>query len=202
MTDSRRSKTTDTDPQIGGSISAESAVSRTLTGYEAYGEKPPQPRQTRAQSMRGSNSLHESHNDLWVEAGLLNAPAPRPGFVQRWMRTKLGPDDDARNVMRRMNRGWRPRSADTIPAGEFAPTMNIPSFGTAIGVDGAVLVERPADMHAAQEAHGRDLADRQMQSVYQMLADADESARSMPFTRQFKSDVSTGQRRAPVADDD
>lgn len=202
MTESRRNAPKSPEPQMGGSIHEESAVNRALGGYEAYGEKPPEPRQTRNQSMRGNGSAHEMRADAWVEPSLLNAPAARPGFVQRWMRTKLGSEDDARNIMRRMNRGWRPRSADTIPAGEFAPTMKIPSFGQVIGVEGMVLVERPAEMQASHEQYGRDMADRQMQSVYQMLADADESARSMPFSRQFKSDVSTGQRRAPVADDD
>lgn len=204
MSDTRRNapKINDEPQQFGGTVGTDSAVNRALGGYEAYGEKPPAPRQTRNQSMRGNSSLHDPRADAWVEPSLLNAPAPRAGFVQRWMRTKLGADDDARNIMRRMNRGWRPRSAETIPAGEFAPVMQIPSFGSVIGVEGMVLVERPAEMQSAHEQYGRELADRQMQSVYQMLADADESARSMPFSRQFKSDVSTGQRRAPVADDD
>jgi hypothetical protein len=203
MSDTRRNAPKgDSDAQqFGGAVSPDSAVNRALGGYEAYGEKPPM-RQTRNQQQRGAGSTHDLRADAWAEPSLLNAPAPRPGFVQRWMRTKLGADDDARNIMRRMNRGWRPRSADTIPAGEFAPSMTIPSFGSVIGVEGMVLVERPAEMQASHEQYGRELADRQMQSVYQMLADADESARAMPFSRQFKSDVSTGQRRAPVADDD
>lgn len=164
-----------------------------------YGEKPPE-RLSRDQEARGS--IHEDYTDLWVEEGVLQAPPPRPGFVQRWMRTKLAGEEDARNLSRKFNRGWRPRAADTLPAGQFAQTIRIPTFGDVIGNSGNVLVERPKDLHERYEAMTQSRADRQMESVTAMLKQTEKEGEGMRIRREHASEVRLGERAAPVADDD
>lgn len=184
---------------VGPTTEITSALQDAFQGHEAYGEKPPQ-RNSRARESRDGDVIHEEYEDVWTPTGLLDTthiPA-RPGFVQRWIRTKLNGVDDPKNVMKRMNQGWRPRLADTVPQGVFAPTVNIRQFGDVIGMDGTVLMERPETQHAAHAAHNRAMTDRQMDAVNSMLAKEEESG--LPIKKTMSSDVTTG-RRAPVADE-
>lgn len=164
-----------------------------------YGEKPPE-RLSRDQEARAG--VHDDYGDLWVDEGVLQAPPPRPGFVQRWMRTKLSGEEDARNLSRKYNRGWRPRAADTLPAGQFAQTIRIPTFGDVIGNSGNVLVERPEDLHNRYEAMTKQRADRQMESVTAMLQKTENEGEGMRIRREHASEVTIGNRQAPVADDE
>lgn len=174
-----------------------------LSGHTPYGEKPPEERLSRAQESRAGDVVHDAYDDIWEPTGLLDTkhlPA-RPGFAQRWVRTKLNGVDDPKNVMKRMNQGYRPRMASTVPAGVYAPTIESKN-GEVIGMDGIVLMERPEHMHAKHVAHNRHMANRQMDAVNQMLARTQDGSRGFgPVRIDTRSDVSTGQRPAPVADD-
>jgi len=174
-----------------------------LSGHNPYGEKPPEDRRSRAQESRAGDVVHDTYEDIWEPTGLLDTKQlpDRPGFVQRWVRTKLNGVDDPKNVMKRMNQGYRPRMASTVPAAVYAPTIESKN-GEVIGMDGIVLMERPEYMHAKHSVHNRTMAERQMEAVNQMLAKTQEGGRGLgPVKIDARSDVSTGHRPAPVADD-
>jgi len=183
-----------------------SLIDDAFQGKEAYGEKPPEDNRTsRAMESREGDEIHESYQDQWTQSGLLdtkNIP-PRPGFVQRWVRTKLGGMDDPKNVMQKMNQGYRPRNANTVPKGSFAPTVNTRQFGDIIGMDGIVLMERPEKLHKSHAAHNAAMANRQMEAVNGILAQAQEPGKGFgPVNKTHSSSVDTGHRPAPVSDDD
>jgi len=180
------------------------ALDEAFQGHEAYGEKPPEDRLSRARESREGDVVHEPYDDVWIPGGLLDTKdlPPRPGFAQRWVRTKLGAADDAKNVMKRMNQGFRPRKADTVPRGTYVPTVNSRQFGDIIGMDGIILMERPEHLQKRHAAHNRAMAARQEEAVSQMLHRAQEPGKGFgPVRVDTRSEVSTGHRPAPVADD-
>ena len=183
-----------------------SELDAAFQGHKPYGEKPPEDRRSRARDSRaGGDDDYESYNDVWNASGLLDTthiPA-RVGFVQRWVRTKLNGVDDPKNVMKRMNQGYRPRLADTVPKGTFAPTVNSRQFGDIIGMDGIILMERPAKLHESHARHNREMASKQMEAVNGILNQAQEPGKGFgPVNMNASSKTETGKRPAPVADED
>lgn len=191
---------TDVDQQVS------STLDDAFQMHAPYGEKPPEDdRKSRTQESRAGDQVHEAYTDMWENSGLLDTkhiPA-RPGFVQRWVRTKLKGADDPNNVMKKLNQGYRPRMADTVPQGTYAPTINSRQFGDIIGMDGIVLMERPEKLHEKHAAHNRAMAGRQMEAVNGILTQAQEPGKGFgPVNMQASSKAETGHRPAPVADDD
>ena len=161
-------------------------------------------RPSRIQESRESEEIHPEWEENWNPGlGMLDTshyPA-RPGFVQRWVRTHLNGREDASNIMRQQNRGWRPRSADSIPKGVFAPTFDLRG-STVIGMEGIVLMERPLALHEKHAAHNREMACRQELAVEHNLQASHEAGKGFGKPRiTAESEVSTGSRPAPVADD-
>jgi len=160
-------------------------------------------RRSRAQESRAAEPVHESYDDVdWEPKGLLDTthiPA-RPGYVQRWVRTEINGQPDPNNVGRRINQGWRPRMADSVPQGSFVPTV-VHQGSNVVGIIGMILMERPEAMHNQHRAHIRAMTDAQDQAVNQNLFRVHE--RNSGFGRptvDAKSRVSQG-RIAPIADD-
>ena len=110
-------------------------------------KKAPQKRTSRAQETRESEPVHEANVDNWDQPGLLIAPEARVGFAQRWVRTMLGGKDDQGNLIRKLNQGWRPRQADTVPKGYAAPTTKHGEYGNVVGTHDMLLMERPSEMN-------------------------------------------------------
>lgn len=97
------------------------------------------------------NPVHGYQEDPY--GAPLNRPyvPPRPGFVQRWVSTRIPhtSDLDIANIRKRQREHWRPRRADTLP----------PQFGylrmknkqicpeLIVGTNDAVLMERPEEQH-------------------------------------------------------
>ena len=124
-------------------------------------EKSADDRLTRDQEdMRGP--VHEPYEDTWEDPTLLDTshmPA-RPGYVQRWVRTKINGEDDATNLMRKSQQGWRPRRADTVETDVYIPKIDFNGVEV-IGMQGMVLMERPESLHKAHAARIRRDTDAQ-----------------------------------------
>lgn len=159
-------------------------------------------RSARAQEMRAGEDVHEEYLDNWEPAGLLDASKmpPRPGYVQRWVRTKLNGQDDAANIGRKYNQGWRPRAASTVPKGTYAPKL-MRDGSEIVGMDGMILMERPEKLHEAHARRNKNMADDQMLAVDRDLFKAHNpgSGFGKPH-RSGQSRVVKG-RPANVADD-
>lgn len=123
-------------------------------------------RSSRAQELREAEEVHEEYGDDWEPPGLLDASLmpPRPGYVQRWVRTKLNGNDDVANIGRKYNQGWRPRAAASVPKGVYAPKL-VHDGQAVIGMEGMILMERPEKMHAAHARRNQNMAASQMQAV-------------------------------------
>lgn len=95
-----------------------------------------------------SNELSEPSN--------LEAPEPRAGMVQRWIRIDLrGDGRDAMNYSRAMREGWRPRALTEIPETFHPPVKANGAFTDALVVHDLVLCERPKDRDKQAEARRR-----------------------------------------------
>ncbi len=124
-------------------------------------------RETRAQESREAEIIHEEYDDDWEEPGLLDTThiPPRPGYVQRWVRTQVQGNDDGNNVARKLNQGWRPRMADTVPKGSYVATIEHTRYGNVVGLEGMILMERPAARHEAQARRNRNAAKDQLRAA-------------------------------------
>lgn len=120
-------------------------------------------RESRTQESREADTVHEFSAMSWESPALLDTthiPA-RPGYVQRWVRTKLGGQDDQNNVFRKINQGWKPRPLDSVPKGQYVPHVDFNGVNV-IGIHGNILMERPVEIHEKHAAYNRQQANNQM----------------------------------------
>jgi hypothetical protein len=132
----------------------------------------------------------------WKPSNTLDAPEPRPGFVQRWVRFMVGADQDPKNWSRSTREGWRPRSLDTVEKGFNAPTMNHGTLGTVIQVGDVILCEMDERLYKSRKKFFRMKGLRQKEAM---------EKRPMQGTdikvEERKSSVTFGRRRAKATDD-
>lgn len=92
----------------------------------------------------------------WAPPAELEAPTPRPGMVQRWVRLSLVGQADANNVKTQERQGWRPRTLESVPEGDRGnyPTMKDPrSTGAIIVNKDVVLCEMPKRLFDQMKAY-------------------------------------------------
>lgn len=100
-------------------------------------------RESRAQETR--NELFEAVDEdrPYIRPTSLEAPKPRPGFKQRWIRVGLSHNEDAKNLTRKMREGWRARPSDSVPKNFHVPRITSGKFAGTIMVEGMLLCEMP-----------------------------------------------------------
>lgn len=97
----------------------------------------------------------------WAPPTQLDAPAPREGFTQRWIRSSLLGKADAKNVSQQGGQGWRPRTLTSVPEGERKryPTSKDARTQAEFMVNGdLVLCEMPNRMFKQMSDHYRKVA--------------------------------------------
>jgi len=151
-------------------------------------------RASRTQETRAADVVHEVSHMSWESPALLDTthiPA-RPGYVQRWVRTKLRGEDDQSNVFRKINQGWKPRLLDSVPKGSYVPNVDFNGVNV-IGIHGNILMERPVEIHEKHAAYNRQQAENQMIAARQTLGSVHkaDSCLTAP-TMQTKTDVRIG----------
>lgn len=130
-------------------------------------------RHSHDQESRASEPMHDEHdNSDWEIPALLDHPAlrdARPGMALLWVRTTVKGEADGGNVFRKLNEGWRPVDADTLP--EALRGVLEVDFRDAkvIGVHGLVLMERPQALHERHIKQVRAASRHQMFSVEERL---------------------------------
>jgi hypothetical protein len=123
----------------------------------------------------------------WKRPSMLEAPPPRAGFVQRWIRTSIGASADPKNVSQRFREGWRPRSADSVPRGYTPPTILHGKFGEVIGVEGNILCEMPIKMARQREAYYEGKTNQQTKAIEMDVHKVERP--NLPITATRKSTV-------------
>lgn len=80
----------------------------------------------------------------WCRPSNLEAPPARPGYVQRWVRIRLGNVRDTARLRKAMVEGWRPVKASAA-AGHSLPIIQHDSLGEGdyIGAEDLILMEMP-----------------------------------------------------------
>lgn len=165
-------------------------------------------RLTRAQEARDNDQVHEPYVDAWTQPMNLEAPKPRPGYVQRWVSAVSGGEDEVQNLIRKQGPryGWTPRRADTVPNGQ-APSISKGQFAGCIGVMGMVLMERPVKVATAhrraidtktriQESATHAHVLKEQKAHRQNLRQTGERGIGAPEVEEHRSTVT---RRRPVA---
>lgn len=138
----------------------------------------------------GAAAAHDTPREEeldWRRPSMLEAPPPRPGYVQRWIRTSIGASQDAKNVSQRFREGWKPRSADSVPRGYTPPTITHGKFGEVIGVEGNILCEMPIKMARQREAFYERKTNQQTQAIEMDVHKVERP--NLPITATRKSQV-------------
>lgn len=123
----------------------------------------------------------------WVRPTSLEAPPPRPGFVQRWVRVAFRDEDDATNASRKFREGWKPRPADTVPPSHQVPTISHGKWAGAVGIEGMVLCEMPKPMAEKRRKHFADETARRTNAIEDELQA--QSRPGMEITQHRRSSV-------------
>lgn len=143
---------------------------------------------------------HEKPVPPWVRASSLDAPPPRPGMVQRWIRHLIRGDADPRNVSKRTREGWKPRPADTVPEEWKASLGLAESSSGVLIVDDLMLCEMPEEVYSERASYYEDQTFMQAEGVRQELERS--QVRGHPIHKSFESSVSHPARKVRVADDE
>ena len=130
----------------------------------------------------------------WKPPANLEAPPPRPGYVQRWIRVSMRGEDDVSNIAQSFQEGWQPRRADTVE-NPTVPTISHGKYAGIIGVHGLILCEMPKETNDQRNAYYRNLAIRQNRAVSTEL-DKDSDP-DMPIEQTRKTQVIGGKATKP-----
>lgn len=157
----------------------------------------PPVHETRAYSTYSEEDLHDLEVKPWVRPTSLEAPPPRKGFRQRWVRVGSLGQDDPTNTARKFREGWKPRPSDTLPKGYHAPTISHGKWAGCVGVEGMILCEMPEKMARMRQQHFQAKTDAVTSAIDTELQK--HSHPNMEITQSRKTRVV---RNAQIADDD
>ncbi len=131
----------------------------------------------------------------WSRPSELEAPKPRAGYTQRWIRIRLGNEEDSRNAMRKMREGWIPRALDSVPEGYSPPTFLHARLGNVIGVEDLILCEMPLKKARQRNAFYKERLDRMMEGIENDLRNVSQGGPRI--TRTAKTQVTKRRLRLP-----
>lgn len=116
----------------------------------------------------------------WTNPASLDAPAPRSGYVQRWVRDGERNEADASNWAKKMREGWRPRDPATVPQiHDLYPTAKMANGRDVIRIAGLVLCEMPAQIAMSRRMAVLDMTRRQTQTLPQTTEELKNMKRTL-----------------------
>lgn len=141
----------------------------------------------------------------WRRPSNLDAPAPRPGYVQRWVRYRSGNTEDIDNLEKSMDQGWRPRERSTAKRGHELTARSSGQYGKYYVKRGLMLMEMPLKLAQQRNAFYRKKLKTMTDSVDRDLLRDNNSI--MPVLRPEKKTRTTraarrGNLEASIPDDD
>lgn len=143
----------------------------------------------------------EAADFSWREPTNLDAPPPRPGFRQKWVRVQNRNELDGINWNTRLRQGWTPRDPKTVPdANGFYPVANH-NNQSVIQVAGSVLCEMPIQKVKAREAWVQQQNRRLEESINvetEKVSAAGVRQGLSPIVREDKIDTTVGGKRRPA----
>lgn len=150
--------------------------------------------------------MHDEINaplyDDWVEPKNLDAPPPREGMVQRWIRYAHQGGDDLVNFQTQMRRGWAPRPVSSIPKQYLNfPTVKHDTMGEVVAVGGLVLCEMPEQQALRIRRANRQRAQTLNLAVSDETDRASRIGESRGYARIQRKERITQTKRPPVMAD-
>lgn len=130
-------------------------------------------RTTEQDAMQSYGISRDAHDEPWKLPADLDAPDARAGYTQRWVRVRVGNNEDAKNSMKKFREGWLPRPVDTVPLGYAPPTFLHSRLGNVIGVDDLILCEMPIKKARQRNAYYQGRSDRMVQGISSDLRKVD-----------------------------
>lgn len=112
----------------------------------------------------------------WKPPSTLEAPPPREGMRQRWVRSSILGGDESHHVMKRQREGWQPRPVDSVPDSFPIPTMEHGKWKGCIGIEGMILCEMPEETARQRDAYYGNKAKEQELATASNLNSADSTA--------------------------
>lgn len=183
-----------------------------LGAFDAFADDAPSPLRRSAESGHEVDPADimtsfygvDGPSDLsFMRSGLLHAPDPRPGFIQRFIRFQT-PDGktDRKSIMKAIHKGWRPRQ-DIPKSFSLGIRDNFPQFGEsfpeAYVVDGLGLCEMPS-VRANQLK--RELSKRNGLGMQKAEESFHENAKAAKTAAFFETDTQVERGRRPrIAED-
>ena len=189
-------------------------------GESALGEERNKPHQTVHEEGEQVHATHDENIDVeladlyedtsseneileWRRHSDLDAPPAREGFVNRFIRIRLGTVRDTARLRNAMREGWRPVKRENV-SDRSLPSIHLEQFGDVIGVEDLILCEMPQHRHAERMEFYRKKRARQDEAIQRQLA-AQSQAGATGFgsiQQQRSSSVSVPQRNVEVAADE
>ena len=188
------------DPQDKKPLSParQAAIEKMQAGKRAALERKRQEREAAGDRNRGDQRVHETaghgavhdenlemtatevgeydiDNEVteWVRPSELEAPPARPGFVQRWIRIRLGQNRDTARLRKAMREGWRPVKASSMGhvADHSLPIIQHDSLGEGdyIGAEDLLLCEMPERVNRQRLAFYKRKQARQTGAVERQI---------------------------------
>lgn len=146
----------------------------------------------------------DSTDYTWRPPTNLEAPTPRPGMVQRWVRVEFRSESDNLNWQSKDREGWKPRDPKTISNADsyFSSAASMHNGQGVIRVGGLVLMEMDERRLHAKRVAINQMTRRQEESV---SVETDKVSRegqaygASPIVREERTEVSTGRRPSTMA---
>ena len=145
----------------------------------------------------------ETTDIQWRRPMSLDAPPPRPGMAQRWVRVETRNEVDRMNLSGKMREGWRPRDPSTVPGCDQYYSVAEHAGQNTIRVGGLVLFEIDARILESKRRAVRAQSRKQEEGVSMETAKISaEGARQgfAPIEREESGNVSTGRRPPTLSD--
>lgn len=180
------------------------AVSKSRQRGRAPDAAAARSRATPAQKAAKTRAPVRARVEEWKPADTLDAPPPMPGMEGRWVRFRIGNEDDHKNVSKMMRQGWKPRELSTVPKGYFPPTFKHAQLGEIIAVADLMYCERPRSMGIAQKKYVRAKLARMVDAGRRHVRNAERDDHPIEVTdrHQVRTGVYGKKRRATVQDDE
>jgi hypothetical protein len=159
-------------------------------------ETPQDSRTTEQDVMQSYGVSRDAHDEPWKLPAELDAPDPRQGFTQRWIRIRLGNNEDAKNSMKKFREGWLPRKLETVPEGYAPPTFLHSQLGDVIGVDDLILCEMPVSKAKQRNAYYANKRDRMIEGIENDLRNV--SSGGPRIAKSHKTQVTKRRLRVPA----
>ncbi len=141
----------------------------------------------------------------WKRHSDLDAPPARDGYVNRFIRIRLGTVRDTARLRNAMREGWRPVLKSSV-SDRSLPAVHLEKVGDVIGVEDLILCEMPRSAFLKRQEYFKQKLRRQNAAIERQLKNV--SRTDSPGFGPIQQQRATSVTRAPartnveVADDE